>query len=232
LFMTMLAAYQILLSRYSGNDQIVVGTDLANRTTIETEKLIGFFINVLPLRIDLSGNPTFRELLERVREVSLGAFAHQEMPLDKIVEELSPERSMSHNPLIQVLFVMQNTLRVGAPIPGLDISSFEVPATRSKFDVAYFVVEREEGLLGTWLYSTDLFDKATIERMARHYETLLGSIVSNPEARLSTLEMFTEVERRQLQRERNERKESKLKKFLSLEPKAVALSQSQSAVKE
>ncbi len=106
--MTLLAGFQALLSRYSGQEQIVIGTDAANRSTTHTERLIGFFINLLALRTDLSGNPTFRELLARVREVALGAYAHQEMPFDKIVEELQPERSLSHNPIVQVLFVMQN----------------------------------------------------------------------------------------------------------------------------
>ncbi|PYX86678.1 MAG: hypothetical protein DMG68_14605, partial [Acidobacteria bacterium] len=218
--------------RYSGNEQVVVGTDLANRTSVETEKLMGFFINVLPLRADLSGDPTFRELLARVREVSLGAFAHQEMPLDKIVEELSPERSLSHNPLIQVLFVMQNAPRSGKPIPGLEISYFEIPVTRSKFDVAYFVMERPDGLLGTWLYSTDLFERTTIERMAGHYATLLNSIVAQPEARLSALPMLTEVEQKQADEQKKQNKDSKFKKFLKAEPKAVSLGQSQKAGKE
>ena len=130
--MALLAGFQALLSRYSGEEQIVVGTDLANRTMSETEPLIGFFINLLALRTDLSGNPTFREVLTRVREVTLGAYAHQDMPFDKLVEELQPERSLSHNPLVQVLFVMQNIPKLNRELPGLELLPFEMPITRSK----------------------------------------------------------------------------------------------------
>jgi amino acid adenylation domain-containing protein len=223
LFMALVAGFQALLSRYSGEEQIVVGTDLANRTMSETEPLIGFFINLLALRTDLSGNPTFREILGRVREVTLGAYAHQDMPFDKLVEELQPERSLSHNPLVQVLFVMQNIPKLKRELPGLELSPFEMPITRSKFDFAVFMVEGEHGLTGNWLYSTDLFERASILRMAGHFETLLRNAIAEPDIRLQSLEFLSKEEREQLGAEKKERKQSQLKKLMSVEPKAISL---------
>jgi hypothetical protein len=224
LFMTLLAGFQALLSRHSGQEQIVIGTDLANRGSIETEKLIGFFINLLPLRTNLSGNPPFRELLGRVREVALGAYAHQDMPFDKLVEELQPDRSLSHNPLVQALFVMQNIPRPKRELAGLTLSAFEIPITRSKFDLAVFMVENDGRLIGNWLYSTDLFDRATILRMAGHFAALLQSAVAQPDSRLSALEILSEDEKLQRGSQTKERKQSQLKKLITVEPKAVTLS--------
>src|SRR5260370_481102 len=138
-FMTLLAAYNTLLARYSGQEHIVLGTDIANRTTAETERLIGFFINLLPLHCDLSGDPVFRELVGRVREVALGAYTHQDVPFDKLVEDLQPERTLSHNPIVQALFVLQNIPSHQREFPGLQLTLFPVPITRSKFDVAVFI---------------------------------------------------------------------------------------------
>ena len=223
LFMALLAGFQSLLSRYSGQDQIVLGTDMANRPTPETEKLIGFFINLLAIRTDLSANPTFRELLARVRNTALGAYAHQDMPFDKLVEELRPERSLSHNPIVQVLFVMQNIPRPRKELAGLELSAFEMPLTTSKFDLAVFMVDNEEGLTGHWVFSTDLFDRSTILRMAGHFETLLRAAVAAPETRVSSLEFFTEDEKRQRGAETRQRKQSQLKTLLAVAPKAVSL---------
>jgi amino acid adenylation domain-containing protein len=223
LFMALLAGFQALLSRYSGVDQIVVGTDLANRTMSETEPLIGFFINLLALRTDLSGNPSFREVLGRVREVTLGAYAHQDMPFDKLVEELQPDRSLSHNPLVQILFVMQNIPKLMRDLPGLELLPFEIPITRSKFDFAVFMVEADDGLSGNWLYSTDLFERASIVRMAGHLETLLSNAITAPDTRLQSLEFLSDEERKQLGAEKKERKQSQLKKLMSVEPKAISL---------
>jgi acyl carrier protein len=228
LFMTLLAAFQALLSRYSGQEQIVIGTDLANRTTMETERLIGFFINLLALRTDLSGDPTFRDLLQRVRETALGAYAHQDMPFDKLVEELQPERSLSHNPLVQVLFVMQNIPRPRRELPGLELMPFEVPITRSKFDLAVFMVESGKDLTSNWLYSTDVFEETTIRRIAAHFETLLRHAISAPETRLSVLEFVTPEEQQQRGEKTQQRKQSQLKKLMTLEPKAVSLSRDRS----
>ena len=224
LFMALLAGFQSLLSRYCGQDQIVVGTDVANRPTLETEKLIGFFINLLAIRTDLSGNPTFREVLSRVRETALGAYAHQDMPFDKLVEELRPERSLSHSPIVQVLFVMQNMPRPRKELAGLELSAFEMPLTRSKFDLATFMVETDAGLTGHWVYSIDLFERSTIARMAAHFETLLRGAVADPSTRISTLELFSEFEKQARGAETQQRKKSQLRKLMAADPKTVSLS--------
>jgi acyl carrier protein len=185
-FMTMLAGFQTLLLHYTKQTDIVLGTDLANRTTVQTEALIGFFVNLLALRTDLSGDPTFIELLARVREVALGAYAHQDVPFDKLVEELQPERSLSHNPIVQALFVQQNTPRSSKPMPGLTMNWFSMDVP-SKFDMALFVAETDNGVVGRWVYSTDLFDATTIARMAGLYQFVLERVTANPSLRLSEL---------------------------------------------
>jgi non-ribosomal peptide synthetase component F len=222
-FMTLLAAFKALLSRYSGQQHIVLGTDIANRTTAETEKLIGFFINLLPLHTDLSGDPNFRELVLRVREVALGAYAHQDIPFDKLVEDLQPERSLSHNPIVQALFVMQNIPSQKRELPGLELAPFPMSITRSKFDVAVFMRDKGTEMVQDWLYSTELFDRDTILRMALHFETLLRHALSQPDARLSALEMHSEREKLQLESEKKERKQSQRKKLMAVELKAVNL---------
>ena len=224
LFMTLMAGFQALLSRYSGHEQIVVGTDLANRTMPETERMIGFFINLLAVRNDLSGNPTFRELLGRVREGLLESYAHQEVPFPKIVQEIQPERSATHNPIVQVLFVMQNTPRAKRELAGLQIEGFEVPVTTSKFDMAVFVAERPDELIGYWIYSTELFDQPTIRRMVRHYVNLLQSAVSEPDTRLSALAMLSPEELDQQESEKQKRKMSQLKKLKTAAPEVVGFS--------
>jgi acyl carrier protein len=222
-FMTLLAAFKALLGRYSGQEHIVLGTDIANRTTDETERMIGFFINLLPLHTDLSGDPSFRELVSRVREVALGAYAHQDIAFDKLVQDLQPERSLRHNPIVQALFVMQNIPPQRRELPGLEVEFFPTTITRSKFDVGVFMRETANGMFQDWLYSTELFDRSTILRMASHFENLLGHAVSQPDTRLSTLEMRNPAEIQQLEREKTERKQSQRKKLISVEPKAVAL---------
>ncbi len=185
-FMTMLAAFQTLVFHLTKQPDIVLGTDLANRATVETEALIGFFVNLLALRTDLSGDPTFVELIERVREVTLGAYAHQDVPFDKLVEELQPERSLSHNPLVQVLFVQQNTPRPSRPMAALTTNWFPMDCP-SKFDMALFVAESDKGVNGNWAYSSELFDATTIIRMAGLYELVLEKATANPMLRLSNL---------------------------------------------
>jgi len=221
LFMTLMAAFQVLLSKYSGGEQIVVGTDLANRTMPETERMIGFFINLLAVRTDLSGNPTFRDLLRRVREGLLESYAHQEVPFPKIVEEIQPERSATHNPIVQVLFVMQNIPQAKRELAGLQVEPFEVPLITSKFDMAVFIAERPEELIGYWVYSTELFDRSTIQRMARHFGTLLQSAISEPDTRLSALGMLSPEEVVQQETERRNRKHSQVKKLKATVPRAV-----------
>ena len=207
LFMTLVAGFQALLARYSGQDQIVVGTDVANRTTTEAETLMGFFINLLVLRTDFSGNPTFRELLKRVRRTALDAYAHQHVPFDKLVEELQPERRGTHSPIVQVQFVMQNTPSAERHLTGLELSGFGVPITHSKFDLSLLMVERGDRLAGHWVYRTDLFEPATIERMGRHFEALLRRALEQPDSRLSTLAIESPAELEQRERERKRQKQ-------------------------
>jgi len=175
------------------------------------------------LRTDLSGDPTFRELLARVRETSLGAFAHQDMPFDKLVEELQPARSLSYNPLVQVLFVMQNIPSPKLNTDGLQVAPFDAGVTHSKFDLAVFVSAKEEELGAYWVYSTELFEEATVRRMTGHFEKLLRSIVAQPDARISGLAFLTQAEQEQLQLARTKRRESQRMKLKKLEPNAVSL---------
>ena len=160
-----MAAFQLLLHRYTGQDDIVVGSLIANRNRVETEGLIGFFVNTLVLRTDLSGNPSFRELLDRVREVALGAYSHQDLPFEKLLETLQPPRDLSRTPLFQVLFVLQNTPRQPPELLGLSVEPLEIAPETANFDVWLNLSETPEGLRGWLEYSTDLFDAATIARM-------------------------------------------------------------------
>src|SRR5947209_3677081 len=195
LFMTLLAGWQALLSRYSGQQDISVGTPVAGRTRVETEQLIGFFVNTLVLRANLSGEPSFRELLGRVREVCLGAYAHQEVPFERLVEELRPERSLSRTPLFQVMFVMQNAPGSAVELEVIEARGVEVSVETAKFDLTLNITETEEGLAGSLKYSTELFERETIERLAQSFETLLWGAVSGPGLTLSELPLLSEAER-------------------------------------
>ena len=209
LFMTLLAAFQTLLYRYTQQEDIAVGSPIANRNRSEIEGLIGFFVNSLVLRTDLSGNPTFRELLSRVKEVALGAYAHQDLPFEKLVEELHPERKLNQNPLFQVVFALQNARMEALELPGVILSPLQfVDTGTTRFDLEFHLWERKpnngvgvdssEGISGFVVYSTDLFDAATITRMLGHFQTLLEGIVANPEQRLADLPILSEAERHQL----------------------------------
>jgi amino acid adenylation domain-containing protein len=225
MFMLLLAAFQVLLARSTGQTDVVVGTDVANRTRAETEGLIGFFVNLLVLRTDLSGDPTFAELLRRVREGALGAYAHQDLPFDKLVEALKPVRDPSRNPLAQVLFVLQNAPTASIELPGLRVESVDVDSEVSRFDLGLFMDETEEGLVATWKYNADLFTTATITRLAAHFTTLLQSIVSDPAMRLSKLDLLTEMEKEARMTEDRRREETNLKKLKSMKPKSVNLAE-------
>ncbi len=198
LFMVLLAAFKVLLHRYSGQEEIVVGSPIAGRTRVELEGLIGFFVNTLVLRTTLAGDPSFRELLGRVREVTLGAYAHQDLPFEKLVEELQPERSLSRNPMYQVMFQLLNASRDGEGILHPTAQSLEVGRNTAISDLGIDVWESQGELVGQIEYSTDLFDEATIQRLAGHFQTLLEGVVANPEQRLSELPLLTQVERSQL----------------------------------
>jgi amino acid adenylation domain-containing protein/thioester reductase-like protein len=198
LFMTLLAAFKTLLYRYTEQGDILVGSPIANRNRAEIEGLIGFFVNTLVLHTYLGDNPSFRELLGRVREVTVGAYAHQDIPFEYLVEQLQPERSLSHHPLFQVAFALQNTPTEKLELPGLTLKELNVETKTAKFDLTLFMKETSSGLMGSIEYNTNLFDAATIARMVIHFCTLLSSIVANPGQRISDLPLLTGAERQQL----------------------------------
>jgi amino acid adenylation domain-containing protein len=196
LFMTLLAAFDILLQRYTGQSDIIVGTPIANRTRSETNDLIGFFVNTLVLRTDMSGDPSFRQLLARVREMAFGAYAHQNLPFEKLVEELQPERNLSYTPLFQVILILHNAPVGTLKLPGLSLNMFEAESGTAKFDLTVNVEEVDGALSVSWTYNTDLFDAATIERMGGHFKTLLGAIAENINRGVSEFPLLTDAERR------------------------------------
>jgi non-ribosomal peptide synthetase component F len=226
LYMTLLAAFQVLLQRQTGQDDIVVGTTITGRTHVETEGLIGFFVNLLVLRTDLSGNPRFGELLRRVRDVALEAYAHQDLPFEKLVEELRPERDLSRTPLVQVLFVMQKLPWSEVSFPGLDVTVLDPGTEVARFDLAVFVSESEGGWLVNWVYNAELFQAATIDAMCGRYERLLRSILENRDARLEELETLSETEKQRLREARNERLQAQSLRLRSMRRKAIDLSSS------
>jgi len=195
LFMTLLSAFSAVLYRYTNQEDILIGTPIANRNRAETESLIGFFVNTLVLRVRLSTGMTFRELLRQIRETALEAYAHQDLPFEKLVEELHPERALSHSPLFQVMFHLQNAVTESLSLSGLSMSQLELETQTSKFDLSLSMAESNEGLAGTFNYNTDLFDAASIERIASHFERLLAAAVSNPDEQVSRLQLLSETER-------------------------------------
>src|SRR5581483_11981764 len=199
LFMTLLAAFQILLSRYSGQQDIVVGTPVANRTQQEIEGLIGCFINTLVLRTDLSGEPTFQQVLRRVREVTLGAYAHQDLPFEQLVGALMPERNESFSPLFQVLFTWQNTPQRDLVLPGVHLCPIEVENRVARFDLTLELIETaEEGIVGSLEYNTDLFEPETIERLIRQWQVMLEGIVAHPDQPIGQLPLLSTQEQNEL----------------------------------
>ncbi|EEF60006.1 non-ribosomal peptide synthetase [Pedosphaera parvula] len=204
LFMTLLAAFQVLAGRYTGQEDIVVGSPIANRNRVEIEGLIGYFLNTLVLRTKLSGNPTFREVMSQVREVSLAAYANQDVPYEKLVEELHPARDQSHNPVFQVMFIFQNAPAPALRTKELVISPFEIDAGISKFDLTFNLEESPEGIFGWIEYATDLFDHAAIDRLIGHYQTLLTTAVREPNLPIAQLPILTPSEKQQLFTEWND----------------------------
>jgi amino acid adenylation domain-containing protein len=202
LFMALLSAWNALLSRWSRQDDVVVGTPVAGRTRRETEGMIGFFVNTLPLRTSLAGDPSFRALLGRVRETTFGAYAHQDLPFERLVEELQPERSLSHAPVYQVMMVLQNTPEGPSEgFAGLEPAGLEGGGEFgvARVDLTLGLMEGPGGsLVGSLEYATDLFERATAERILRHFETLLRSVIQSPEAPVSSLAMLTPDERAEL----------------------------------
>jgi amino acid adenylation domain-containing protein len=199
LFMTLLAAFKTLLHRYTGQHDILVGSPIANRTRAEIEDLIGFFVNTLVLRTDMSANPTFSELLARVNEVALAAYAHQDVPFEKLVEDLQPPRDLGVSPFFQVMFIYQQHGGLGhADLPGLQLNLLESYSGVAKFDLTLAIFHRPEGLAGAIEFNTDLFEAATIRRMVGHFERLLESLAADPNQRIADLSMLPEREKRQL----------------------------------
>jgi amino acid adenylation domain-containing protein len=200
MYMTLLAAFKTLLFRYTGQRDLLVGTPVANRNWVETEGLIGCFVNTLVLRTQLDGATTFRELLGQVRETALGAFAHMDTPFEKVVDAVQPERNMSHTPLFQVLFSHQNVPLPAAGSSDLAVGVARIERATTQFDLTVEISEP----LSRFGYNLDLFDSATIERMAAHFQTLLAGIVANPDARLSDLPLMSRAEREQILRAWND----------------------------
>ncbi len=203
LFMTLLAAWQTLLGRYAGVDDVVVGTPIANRTRAEVEGLIGFFVNTLVLRTDLAGDPTFMELLERVRETTLGAYQHQDLPFERLVEELAPERSLLHNPLFQVMFALQNTEAGTLALGDVDAEGIGGGGGGAKFDVGVSLFEVGERIVGELTYRGDLFEASTIDRMAGHFRLLLEGAAADPGHAVSALRLVGPAEERRVLEEWN-----------------------------
>jgi amino acid adenylation domain-containing protein len=198
LFMTLLSAFYVLLYRYSGQEDILVGSPIANRNRVEIEELIGFFANTLPLRGDLSGDPSFRTLLRRVREIALEAYEHQDLPFEKLVEEIRPHRDLSRNPLFQVAFALQNTPTEEDGFFGLSARTIEVQSNTAKFDLLLFMEKQGGRMIGTLEYATDLYTAKTARRMLGHFNNILQGIVEDPDRPISKLPLLSQPERREL----------------------------------
>ncbi|WP_342026024.1 amino acid adenylation domain-containing protein [Cytobacillus pseudoceanisediminis] len=198
LFMTLLATFQVLLLHYSGKKDIIVGTPVANRNRQEIESMIGFFVNTLAIRVDLSKGPTFNELLQQVKEVALEAFEHQDLPFEKLVEIVQPKRSQSYHPLFQVFFDMDNVPDISIELPDLNIASLDFDRSTSKFDLSLYAKEKEDGLYLTFEYSTNLFEAKTIERMGRHFQNLINSIIKSPNQEIGTFSLIDQEEQERL----------------------------------
>ncbi|WP_460201928.1 condensation domain-containing protein [Scytonema sp. NUACC21] len=221
-FMTLVAAFNVLLHYYSCQDDIVIGTDLANRNRTETEGIIGFFINQLVLRTDLSCNPTFRELLARVREVALEAYAHQDLPFEKLVSALKPERDLNRTPLFQTKFVLQNAPMPALELSGLTLSLLEVDNKTAKFDLLLTMWNTEKGLSGILEYTTNLFDSTTIAQMLENFETILYTLVAQPDIHLSAFVQVLEEANRQRQAiKQKEFQEARRRKLKNVKPKLI-----------
>ncbi|WP_231608016.1 non-ribosomal peptide synthetase [Streptacidiphilus albus] len=199
LFMTLLSVFQLLLSKYSGQEDIAVGTPIAGRNRAEIEDMIGFFVNTLVMRTDLSGDPTFTELLNRVKDTAIGAYDHQDLPFERLVDELAPKRDLSRNPLFQTMLVLQNVSEGDTwTLPDLEVEPVGINGQEVKFDCQLTVGETATGLEASLEYRTDLFESATMARLVGHFQTLLASVADSPGARLSELEMLTAGEREQI----------------------------------
>ncbi len=204
LFMTLLAAFQTLLYRYTGQDDIVVGSPIANRNRAETEQLIGFFVNTLVMRTRLAGNPRFIDLLKDVRAMTLGAYQHQDLPFEELVEDLQPKRDLSRSPIFQMMFILQNAPTSALELAGVTLSPIDVDNKTAKFDLLLSMHEESDEIGAVFEYNTELFERSTIARLAAHFEVLLAGIVSNPEEQIDDLPLLTASEHRQMVLEWND----------------------------
>ncbi|WP_437589099.1 amino acid adenylation domain-containing protein [Sorangium sp. So ce1000] len=218
LFMTLLAAFKVVLLGRTGQSDVLVGTDVAGRNRAETEGLIGFFVNLLVLRTDLGGLPTFRELLQRVREVTLDAYAHQDLPFEQVVDAVRPAREPGRHPLVQTLFVLQNVPASEISLPGVRFSAMDLDREVSRFDLGVFVEETDEGLACAWKYRADLFEPPTIEAMAAHFMAVLRAIVDDPDRRVTAL---AAAERKERTVEGRARDEGRLRSLKRITPRKV-----------
>jgi alpha-ketoglutarate-dependent taurine dioxygenase len=222
LYMTLLSAFNVLLSYHSGQQDILVGTPIADRGHVELEELIGCFLNTLVMRSDLSGNPTFRELMRRVREMALNVHAHQELPFEMIVDEVQPVRSLNQNPLFQVAFTLENAGPSAPQLSGLTVEFLETGGTTVQFDLILHMVDMDEGLLAALQYSKDLFDKADIARLLDHFEILLHAIVARPDITLHQLnETLAHTDNRQKLAKGKEVEEAGLHKLRTTKRRAI-----------
>lgn len=222
LFMALLAGFQTLLYCYTKQEDIRLGSPIANRSRVELEGLIGFFVNTLVLRTNLSGNPSFREVLVRSRQVCLQAYAHQDVPFEKLVEELQPERKIGQNPLYQAWFVLQNTPNPPLQLPGLTMSLLDIETTTTRHDLLLDIWKSTEGLHCTFEYKTDLFNRATISRIAQSFQTLLHQVVIQPNSNLSELAtIIAETDKQQQLSQEQEMQTANIQKLKSIKRKAI-----------
>ena len=230
LFMLLLAAFQVLLSHYSGQEDVVVGAPVANRNHIETESLIGFFINMLVLRTSLKGDPTFRELLHRVRDTTVGAYAHQEVPFEKLVEKLQPERGAMQTPWVQVAVDFESVKVATVKLPSLTLEPFGGDGIMAaKFDLVLSIQGMQQRLGASMTYNTDLYSAPRIKAMLKHLELALTAVPARPEIRVGELkQLVAETERQQRLAEQDEFKKTRLKMLKGVKPKAIRSSLNQS----
>ena len=198
LYMVLLAAFKVVLARWSGQSDIIVGSPIAGRTHRQLESIVGFFVNTLALRTDLSGNPSFSDLVGRVKETALQAYAHQDLPFEKLMAELSPVRDLSRQPIFQVVFGLNNFPQSALQVGELRITRQVLERETSKFDLSWFVTPGPSGLECLFEYATDLFDHSTIERMAAHLRRVLEQVAAQPGRRLGELDLLSPSERQQV----------------------------------
>ncbi len=201
--MLLLAAFDTLMFRYTGQEDIVVGSPIANRTRAEVEPIIGFFINTLALRARLSRDQSFSQLLSQIRGIALEGYAHQDLPFERLVEELHLERSLSYNPIFQVMFALQNAPMQALELPGIRLERAPIFTGTSMFDMSWYTIEVPEGLLLRAEYSTDLFEASTVDRMLEHFRNIVEAVVADPQLALSRIPLQDLAERTQILVDRN-----------------------------